>query len=422
MPPGSTMPDVPPDPAQRDASPSAGRLVPAVTKYPVAFTFVNDGKEWHGGLNYFRSLFLALQSLPCSSVQPMAFIGMKADPAAYQLPVNVQIVRDSVFDRLSPKWILNKLAAKYLGGPWLANHALLRHGAELVSHGSPSRDVAIRTIAWIPDFQHLHLPHFFPPDELRARGKLYQQLVEQSTLVIVSSESARKDLHRFAPRFAHKARVLRFCAVRPDVEASTSLDLGSTYGLGAPYFYIPNQAWAHKNHVTVVRALAELATEYPNVKVVCSGSLADYRNPNHIESLRSEIAQRGLAQRFVLLGIVPYSHVARLMLNSVAVINPSLFEGWSTTVEEAKALGVPLILSDIEVHREQCEHGEATFFEPLVPSELADRMRSVLSAHQSSSVKADPRAALDRHRLRTVEFALAYERIVAELRDMARAA
>lgn len=392
------------------------------TKYPIAFTFVNDGREWLGGLNYFRSLFLALQSLPCSNVQPVAFIGMKANPAGYQFPTNVQVVRDSVFDRLSPKWVLNKLAAKYLGVPWLANRVLLRQGIKLVSHGSPSRDAAIRTIAWIPDFQHLHLPHFFPPDELQARSELYRQLVEKSTLVIVSSESARRDLQRFAPRFAGKARVLRFCAARPNVEASASIDLGSTYGLNAPYFYIPNQAWAHKNHATAVRALAELATEYPDVKVVCSGSLADYRNPDHVEALRSEIAQRGLARRFVLLGVVSYSHVARLMLNSVAVINPSLFEGWSTTVEEAKALGVPLILSDIEVHREQCERGEAMFFEPLVPSALADRMRSMLSTHQSSSLRADPREALDRHRLRVAEFALAYERIVAELRGTARAA
>jgi glycosyltransferase involved in cell wall biosynthesis len=393
---------------------------PAARKYPVAFVFVNDLKEWHGGLNYFRSLFLALQSLPRSSVQPMAFVGRKVDLAGYQFPANVQVVRDSVFDRLSPKWIANKAAAKYLGAPCLVNRVLLRHGAELFSHGSPSCDPAIRTIAWIPDFQHLHLPQFFRPEELEARDDLYRQLVEQSTLVIVSSESARKDLQRFAPRFANKARLLRFCAAPPNMEASASLDLGSNYGLHTPYFYIPNQAWAHKNHITAVRALFELATDYPDVKVVCSGSLADYRNPTHVEALRTEIAQRGLSQRFVLLGTVPYSHVARLMLSSVAVINPSLFEGWSTTVEEAKAFGVPLILSDIDVHREQCDHGEAVFFEPLVPSALADRMRSMLSALQSSPTKAHPQAALDRHRLRVEEFGLAYERIVAEARGVAR--
>lgn len=55
---------------------------------------------------------------------------------------------------------------------------------------------------------------------------------------------------------------------------------------------------------------------------------------------------------------------------SVAVINPSLFEGWSTTVEEAKSLGVPLILSDLSIHREQTG-GAASFFNPEDPTDIA---------------------------------------------------
>jgi glycosyltransferase involved in cell wall biosynthesis len=43
------------------------------------------------------------------------------------------------------------------------------------------------------------------------------------------------------------------------------------------------------------------------------------------------------------------------MRASTALINPSLFEGWSTTVEEAKSTGTPMILSDLGVHREQAE-------------------------------------------------------------------
>ncbi len=43
------------------------------------------------------------------------------------------------------------------------------------------------------------------------------------------------------------------------------------------------------------------------------------------------------------------------MLCSTALINPSQFEGWSTTVEEAKSLGVKMLLSDLEVHKEQAK-------------------------------------------------------------------
>ena len=41
------------------------------------------------------------------------------------------------------------------------------------------------------------------------------------------------------------------------------------------------------------------------------------------------------------------------MKYSIAVINPSLFEGWSTSVEESKIHDKQIILSSIPVHIEQ---------------------------------------------------------------------
>ena len=41
------------------------------------------------------------------------------------------------------------------------------------------------------------------------------------------------------------------------------------------------------------------------------------------------------------------------MRKAMAVIQPSLFEGWSTVVEDARALGKPMILSDFPVQIEQ---------------------------------------------------------------------
>ena len=56
---------------------------------------------------------------------------------------------------------------------------------------------------------------------------------------------------------------------------------------------------------------------------------------------------------FVISEMIPLDHVYALLRASTALINPSRFEGGSTTVEEAKSFGVPTILSDIDVHREQ---------------------------------------------------------------------
>lgn len=54
-----------------------------------------------------------------------------------------------------------------------------------------------------------------------------------------------------------------------------------------------------------------------------------------------------------LQGGVAYADVYALMRFSVRVINPSLFEGWSSAVEECKSVGKRLVLSGIPVHREQ---------------------------------------------------------------------
>jgi glycosyltransferase involved in cell wall biosynthesis len=71
--------------------------------------------------------------------------------------------------------------------------------------------------------------------------------------------------------------------------------------------------------------------------------------------------------------MIPLSHVYALLRASTAVINPSRSEGWSTTVEEAKSFGVPLILSDIAVHREQTG-GAARYFGTDDPVALADHL------------------------------------------------
>ena len=52
-----------------------------------------------------------------------------------------------------------------------------------------------------------------------------------------------------------------------------------------------------------------------------------------------------------------------LIYHSLAVINPSYFEGWSSSVEQANAYDKIIILSKIKVHLEQ-NPDNAYFFNP----------------------------------------------------------
>jgi glycosyltransferase involved in cell wall biosynthesis len=131
-----------------------------------------------------------------------------------------------------------------------------------------------------------------------------------------------------------------------------------------------------KNHLGIFQALKLLKAEGICPTVVCTGDLHDYRNPEFAGVILRAINQSGVAEQVRLLGIIPRWQQVQLMRHAVAVLQPSLFEGWNTSVEEAHCLGQTLILSDIPVHREQNPPG-AIFFDPQTPEDLARAMKTV---------------------------------------------
>ena len=387
-----------------------------VPRIKVAFLFFSTGKDWHGGKNYFRALFDALDKDPDCTLHVHAFFGKKINPAEFQFPTSVTCITSGILDRGSFAWFFDRVFKRLFGLTPLMKRVLKSHGIKIVSHCDPLDSGGLPNIAWIPDFQHVHLPHFFKPKELATRNAQFKSAIKNSQLVVVSSHAALADLRNFLPTQANKARVLRFCAIQPEVKGNGTFDVLQHYSLDNKFFYIPNQFWAHKNHRIAIEALALLHENWPDLKIVCSGALSDYRNPEHIDSIRAKISDLDLNEHFVLLGLIPYEHISQLMVHATAVINPSYFEGWSTTVEEAKALGVPLLLSDIPVHREQCPNDEALFFHPDDCDSLISHIKSILKDEcplvNKNNLVAEK--ALEKHRLNSRKFAQTYVSIVQE--------
>ena len=58
----------------------------------------------------------------------------------------------------------------------------------------------------------------------------------------------------------------------------------------------------------------------------------------YYDSLIMQIKKLKLNNYFYYVGMIPKDDVSKLIFNSKAVINPSLFEGWNTGVEESKIL------------------------------------------------------------------------------------
>jgi glycosyltransferase involved in cell wall biosynthesis len=267
----------------------------------------------------------------------------------------------------------------------------------------------VACLVWVPDFQDRQLPHLFSPWSYY--GKWLGLLLQIATgrIVLVSSEDARSDCEQFYPWSRGRIAVARF-AVRPALQpGENDPQVPANHRLPARYFYLPNQYWAHKNHTRVVEALRLLCDRGVNIIVASSGNPQDPRHADHYARLREKVAADGLTEHFLFLGNIPSRDVAILMRSSVAMLNPSLFEGWSTTVEEAKSLGVRMVLSNLAVHREQT--GEAAeFFDPTDPMAIAASLEKVWSECRGPPTLIEQRAAAANAELRIRDFAVHFTR------------
>ena len=139
----------------------------------------------------------------------------------------------------------------------------------------------------------------------------------------------------------------------------------------------PNQFWKHKNHIVILEAISRLKNSEIDFQVVFTGSENDYRNKDYFQMLKNYVSENNLENWVKFLGFISREDQLCLMDNSLAIIQPSLFEGWSTVVEDAKSLSQFIILSDIEVHKEQIKDN-SIFFNPKSSVDLSTIMRDIL--------------------------------------------
>ena len=149
----------------------------------------------------------------------------------------------------------------------------------------------------------------------------------------------------------------------------------------------PNQFWAHKNHMLLLKAAVILKAKGLNFQIVFTGRETDYRNAGYVPFLKEFVRDNGLEPIVKFLGFIERSHQLQLMKHALVIVQPSLFEGWSTVVEDTKALNQGLILSDLKVHREQCGDS-ALYFEPTDEKQLAECMVQYLQGDFSGRISA----------------------------------
>lgn len=353
------------------------------TRKKIGLVFTYDD-EWIAGSYYILNIIKALREVddkdkPFITVfywneAELSHVKSIEYPYIQYLNMYIQL---GIADR-----IINKLSRMIIGRD-IIQRSYSEEEAEVVYGFQVTSDIAsLKNIPkhaiWLPDFQERHYPEFFPEKELIVRKEIHQKVINASQILVFSSQNVVDDFNKYYPDNEKLTNVLNFVSILPEFPANNKEALLEKYQLSEPYFFAPNQFWQHKNHIVILKAIAILKSKNLDYKVVFTGKQSDYRNQNYFSELEKYITENELQSNVSFLGFIDRKDQLQLLDFALCVIQPSLFEGWSTVVEDSKALSQYMLLSDIGVHKEQLK-SNCTFFDPANSEQLAGLMEKSIN-------------------------------------------
>lgn len=324
--------------------------------------FVLKDANWYGGINYLKSLTDAILLLKRKNIKLYLYTPT-SNEFNFLKNFDIPIIKSFFLNRSVINRIINKLSFFFFNKNIFVEYIFKKNKINILSHSNYSNLDNIKTVSWISDFQYLHYPKFFGKLIIDRNKKLHNYLIKNSHEVIISCKYSMKDfIKRYKP-YKKKAHILRFV---PSIVLPKNLlsfySLKKKYNINEDFYFIPNQFWKHKNHECLFKALSHLNSKNISPNIVMAGKFQDYRNPKYIIKIRKFLDSKKI-KNLVYLGELDYIEICTLLYNCKAVINPSFFEGWSTTVEESKLYDKVCILSNIPTHLEQ-NPKKGIFFDP----------------------------------------------------------
>ncbi len=185
-----------------------------------------------------------------------------------------------------------------------------------------------RTVVMVHDFIPLRFP--------RGRSPLTQyfrwvvpQVLSQAVHIICNSEQTAADVVQFGQVPAAKVTPIPL-----------AYDASHFRPLNLPrrnYFLYLGRFDPYKNLATLLRAFARLQSS--NCELWMAGS----PDPRFTPGLRQQAKELGIADRLRWLEYVPYGELPRLLNEAIALVFPSLWEGFGLPVLEALGCGTPVI-------------------------------------------------------------------------------
>ena len=198
-----------------------------------------------------------------------------------------------------------------------------------------------------------------------------EHALQNSDTILTVSDATNKAIADYRPDVAARTRTTlsgvnsRFA--QRQVDPRTLGDIGLS---GNAYILTIGQSAPYKNHERAIRAFAIAFSNQPDVDLV----LVHRRGSN--AGLKRLARQLGIGSRVQFLSDVPNDALISLYNGAMALLHPSLHEGFGMPLAEAMACGCPIVTSNVSAMPEVT--GDAAILvDPTDISAIAGALRRI---------------------------------------------
>ena len=227
-----------------------------------------------------------------------------------------------------------------------------------------------RSVVMAHDLIPLRFPQ--PRSRLTAYFRHYvPQVLKQAQHIVCNSQATAQDLVDF---FQIPAAKISPIWLAYDADHFRPLDLPTRN-----YFLHLGRRESYKNLERLIDAFAALPSQLD-----CELWFAGPDDQRYSPLLHQQVAELGLAERVKFLDYVPYADLPKLLGQAIALVYPSLWEGFGLPLLEAMACGTPVISSNCAALAEVA--GDAALLvDPLKVAEIAEAMQLVATDGEARS-------------------------------------
>jgi glycosyltransferase involved in cell wall biosynthesis len=189
--------------------------------------------------------------------------------------------------------------------------------------------------------------------------------LKQAQHIICNSSATAKDVSDF---FGIAANKITPIAMAYDAEHFQPPTTPATH---PPYFFYVGRHDPYKNLHRLIEAFSQLSGN--GVELWIAGS----SDPRYTPLLHTQTQELGITPQVKFLDYVPYAQLPELMAGAIALVFPSLWEGFGFPILEAMACGTAVITSNLASMPEVA--GDAAIFvDPYNVGELAAAMQQMV--------------------------------------------